>query len=62
MYNEIKYNKEKDVYELPYGVLNELLKSDLVINNLEWTNELEDQNEDAVEEAYLIIDDITYFK
>ena len=63
MFNNIKYNKEKDVYEITREQLEEYIAgvdvlNHITVNELVDYDELLDLYESASEEVYLVIDSI----
>ena len=63
MFNNIKYNKEKDVYEITREQLEEYIVgvgvlNHITINELVDYDELQDLYESTSEEVYLVIDSI----
>ena len=63
MFNNIKYNKEKDVYEITREQLEEYIAgvdvlNQITVNELVDYDELLDLYESASEEVYLVIDSI----
>ena len=67
MFNNIKYNKEKDVYEITREQLEEYVVgvgvlNHITINELVDYDELQDLYESTSEEVYLVIDSIEEVK
>ena len=67
MFNNIKYNKEKDVYEITREQLEEYIVgvgvlNHITINELVDYDELQDLYESTSEEVYLVIDSIEEVK
>ena len=67
MFNNIKYNKEKDVYEITREQLEEYIVgvgvlNHITINELVDYDELQNLYESTSEEVYLVIDSIEEVK